>query len=127
MLLLVDGKTVSDYTDLDVVKVFEMLKRYLKVSKDIMEIDGYRVKYVDYHIVSEEEGILKGFEDELVYVAECFKDGVKVEDKYIGMGERGLSIQGRRSILKGVSIDTLNSIILGSTLSGLKKKERNEI
>lgn len=122
---MITDKNIADYTNEEVLRVFDMVKSHLKRSDKVLKLNGYKVKYIDYHIVRETEEGHMGYEDEIVYIAECFEDGKKVEDSYLGMNEKEFTVVNMRNFLSNIDRDELNSIILGNAFYSVKRKERD--
>ncbi|GAA0101640.1 hypothetical protein UT300012_23550 [Paraclostridium bifermentans] len=108
---------VVDYSNDEVEKVFGYLKRYLKTTGETLEIDGRRIKYIDYLETHRTKDTSYGFEDELVYVCDTYRGNEKVEDTYIGMHERHLSCVAKREFLKDIPKETLEQIIISQMAS----------
>ena len=119
------GKEVEKYNNEEVVKVFGMVKEYLKNTKETLKLGGYTVKYIDYHVVRETEDELFGFEDELVYVGKRYSGDKEICDTYMGMNERQFNISQMHDFLKQIDKKDLESIIVGVCASRALKKERN--
>lgn len=121
-------KKVEEYSDAEVVRVFYMVKEYLKVSGEILELGGHRVKYMDYHVVCEREGELMGFEDELVYVGDSYSGDKKLGEVYMGMHEKEFTIPNMRGFLRQIDSKKLERIIVSvcasRALTECHKKDR---
>lgn len=118
------GKKVEDYNDKEVIEAFSMIKEYLKNSGEILNLGGHRVKYIDYHVVSETEDMIMGFEDELVYVGTTYSGGVEIGETYMGMHERDFSIPNMKGFLKQIDEKDLQVIIISVCASRALRKSR---
>ena len=119
------GKKVLDYNQKEVLEAFGMVKEYLKITGNILNLGGYRVKYIDYHIVREIEGELWGFEDELVYVGKTYSGDKEIGDTYMGMHEKQFNVSEVHGFLKQIDKKDLERIIVGVCASRALRKERN--
>lgn len=111
------NKKVEDYTNAEAEEVFSHLKDYLKHSGETLDLGGRRIKYIDYLVVREIGDELYGFEDELVFVCETWSGDERLDDTYIGMHERELTSNAKKSFLKEIEPKTLEKIIFGQLAS----------
>lgn len=116
-------KSVNDMRDIDVYKVFHMVKNYMKTYGKTITVHSREVVYLDYYVVSNIDGNLRGFEDELVYKMKSYKIGEEPEDFYIGMNEKTFSIYDKRSFLSGMDINKINEIYTIESANKVLRKE----
>ena len=116
-------ESVKNMTDLEVSKVFSLVKSYLKTYNEVLLVNGLEVVYLDYYVVSEINGVQRGFEDELVYKLQSYKIGEKPKDYYMGMHEKSFSICEKRKFLEGIDIAKINGIYTVECANKVLRKE----